>query len=352
MRKFLTLVLFSIIFLDINAREIEVSINSRTGVKLGGILSIPDVYNKNIMVILISHMIDGPRAREDLYKVMADSLLSNGIASFRYHNRIVSDSIENRFTYLNTSYIDSSEDCIDIFNQLQDMPQLTGYRIGFCGISECGMVACAAATKTDCDFCVSMATPTMDGFWQHCYSSFSQYIKLMLGNSRADAINMNFKLLELGACRTSPSEVKTFIKSLYDQKKIPEKEYIKTDSIIDDVIKNKSVKHEQDMDRYSLSQYADSIKCPVLYVAFKYDERLNALHELAWFEKIMFQHGKRDIRTAVVDCSHQMMTKEDFFFYDRDMHYGQNLEKKPNRAKLPDVISTLVGYLNDLYARK
>ena len=131
-----------------------------------------------------------------------------------------------------------------------------------------------------------------------------------------------------------------------------EKEYIKTDSIIDDVIKNKSVKHEQDMDRYSLSQYADGIKCPVLYVAFKYDERINAMLELAWFEKIMFQHGKRDIRTAVVDCSHQMMTKEDFFFYDRDMHYGHNLEKKPNQAKLPDVISTLVGYLNDLYVRK
>jgi hypothetical protein len=83
----------------------------------------------------------------------------------------------------------------------------------------------------------------------------------------------------------------------------------------------------------------------MLYVGCKYDEKLNAMHELAFFEKLMFKHNKTNFKTAVVDCNHMLMSKDEDAIYRTRLSEGKQVAK---RDKMPEMIFVVVKFLEEL----
>jgi len=344
-KLFLFAIAFQLFCIEgIHAKEIELSVKTRSGYNLAGTLVVPNQQSKKLLVIMLTPPNDGDRDQQGVDKAFADSLEANGIASFRYDNRVFSDSIKHEATLITTSYLDTAEDGIDMMNQLRAMPVLAGYRMGFYGISEGGGASMVAASKIDCSFCVPIAFPTADGSWFKFQQFTSPLWENTLDNSDALIMETGIRLIDLYAKRTSLEDFKAYYKNKYDSGKMSEKDYKGIDRGIE-AWKFNALKHEQDVINCTLDKFAETLNCPMLYVGCKYDEKLNAMHELAFFEKLMFKHNKTNFKTAVVDCNHMLMSKDEDIIYRTHLSEGEQVAK---RDKMPEMISVVVNFLKEL----
>ncbi len=321
----------------LQSKEIGMRIMIRTGLELSGKLILPDCQSSGILVVLLSPPYNLSDKDNTANLAIADSLARHGYATFLFDNRVYSDSLRHRFTHDNTTFEDIAEDGIDLKEQLQNMELLKGYQIGFIGFSEGGMAVSVAASKADCRFCAMFASPTKDGSWTKYAKSVEGYQTAMMGNSSPVMMNTSYKLIEAAKGDMPYVAAKAYMLQLYEKKAITEQEFGGADGLIKFVSRQNGTRHEQALLHYDLGSYAASINCPMLYVAFRQDEQMNAMRELAWFEKTMLKHGKLDFVTDVVDCTHQMTAKQ--------LHQNKN-SKVP--AKLSEVIALLLSFLNNI----
>lgn len=308
-KTILMTMLFQLLFIGIlPATETTVCVKTQSGYTLAGTLVTPDVQGSKQLVIMLTPPINVNRDYSGINKVLADSLKKNGIASFRFDNRVFTDSLYHYSTLEKSSFKDVAADALDVLKTLRSMPELSGYSMGFQGGSEGGIAALVAASNSDCDFCIAEATPTDDGFKLKYWQSISDYVNNFFGNSDVMLMTLNLMMLDTATGKIPLDRTRGYIKKLFDEGKLNSTQYNLLSEVLTSAIIQQNNKHQIDNLSYTFNDYAGKIKCPVFYVACRYDERIDGLKELAFFERIMFAHGNRNFNTAIIDSTHGFLS--------------------------------------------
>lgn len=292
----------------LSATETTVCVKTQSGFTLAGTLVTPDVPGSKQLVIMLTPPNNVNRDYSGINKVLADSLKENGISSFRFDNRVFTDSLSHSFTFDTSSFKDVAADALDVLKTLRSMPELSGYSMGFQGGSEGGMAALVAASNSDCDFCIAEVTPTDDGFKLKYWQSTSDYVNNFLGNSDVQLMTINLMILDTATGRIPLDRTRGYIKKLFEDGKLNSLQYDLLCEVLTSCINQQNTKHQVDNLSYTFNDYAENIKCPVFYLACRYDERIDGLKNLAFFERIMFSHGNRNFNTAIIDSTHGFMS--------------------------------------------
>lgn len=151
--------IFSFVVAQNNSTEKIISINIR-GVAIEGTL----LYSSNNQKLVIIIAGSGPTDRNgnsiagincNTYKMMADELAKNNIASFRYDKRAIAKSAMKNFKESDLTFDDYVNDAIAIFNYLKDS---SGFKkIYFAGHSEGSLIGMIASQKTKTKGFISIA---------------------------------------------------------------------------------------------------------------------------------------------------------------------------------------------------
>ena len=184
--------IFPLLFLHIHASEyrtetVYIPIKYEN-LKLSGVLSIPGSFTEGVpLIILVSS--SQPSNCGGWFKILADSLSSNGIATFRFNNRAFTDSLKadskdpDRFTIS-----DGAEDLGCIISALKSDPRFKKSRIGLLGHSEGGCItAVVASSNKEIDFLIVTSTPGTKGeyiSYNQIAANFDRALPIGGGNLR------------------------------------------------------------------------------------------------------------------------------------------------------------------------
>lgn len=141
------------------ATEKIVSIKSKEALIEGTLLS--NSNNQKILIIIAG---SGPTDRNgnstagvncNSYKMLADELANNNIASFRYDKRGIAKSAIKNFKEKDVTFDDYADDAVSIYNYLKDS---SGFKkIFFAGHSEGSLLGMLATEKTNPQGYISIA---------------------------------------------------------------------------------------------------------------------------------------------------------------------------------------------------
>lgn len=163
MKKIVALAIAALIFTTASAQdsaaEKTLSITIK-GVTIEGSL-LSKSHNQKLVIIVAG---SGPTDRNgnnimgvncNAYKMLADELAKNNIASFRYDKRAIAKSTVKNFNEKNLLFDDYVNDAIAIYNYLKDSSGFT--KIYFAGHSEGSLIAMIASQKTNVHGYISIA---------------------------------------------------------------------------------------------------------------------------------------------------------------------------------------------------
>ncbi len=147
---------------NFSVNEITI-LNKADNISLAGILTLPDGEGPFPGVVLVPGT--GPIDRDEtfeghkFFKVLAEYLATNGIASYRYDKRGVGGSTGD---FSSVTIRDLSSDALAALKFIKDHPRIN--RAGFIGHSEGTKVTSMAIVNNDyCDFLVLMAPYALPG---------------------------------------------------------------------------------------------------------------------------------------------------------------------------------------------
>ena len=156
---FIAAFIFSFVAAQNNSTEKIISINIR-GVAIEGTL-LSNSGNQKVVIIVAG---SGPTDRNgnntagincNTYKMMADELAKNNIASFRFDKRAIAKSAYKNFNEGDLTFDDYVKDAIAINNYLKD--SLGFKKIYFAGHSEGSLIGMIASEKTNASGYISIA---------------------------------------------------------------------------------------------------------------------------------------------------------------------------------------------------
>ena len=136
--------------------------NAKAGATLAGTLTIPKGGAKSVIIMVTG---SGPENRDEEvayhkpFAVIADRLARAGIATLRYDDRGVGQSVGGEVKH--TTSEDVAEDATAGFEWLREQKRFK--KIGLLGHSEGGLVAFMLAAQKKVDFIVSLAGPAVKG---------------------------------------------------------------------------------------------------------------------------------------------------------------------------------------------
>lgn len=132
-------------------------------INLYGTLTLPKATNKVPLAIIIAGSgptdrdCNNPMGKSDAYKMIAEGLMANGIATLRYDKRMVGKSIDIIMPEEQMNFDLGVEDAISWINKYQDDARFSD--ISILGHSEGSLVGILAAQKTPIAKFVSLAGP-------------------------------------------------------------------------------------------------------------------------------------------------------------------------------------------------
>jgi uncharacterized protein len=134
-------------------------------VLLAGTLSLPGAHGRHPAAVLVAG--SGARNRDEEvfgfrpFRLLADHLASEGIATLRYDGRGIGGSSGNP---AEATIEDLADDVLAAVDLLRGRPEIDAGRIGVCGHSEGGLIAVSAASRAQSlSFLVLMASPGVSG---------------------------------------------------------------------------------------------------------------------------------------------------------------------------------------------
>lgn len=136
--------------------------NAKAGATLAGTLTVPKGGAKCVIIMVTG---SGPENRDEEvayhkpFAVIADRLARAGIATLRYDDRGVGNSVGGETKY--TTSLDVAEDATEGIEWLRAQKRFK--KVGLLGHSEGGMVAFMLAAQKKVDFIVSLAGPAVKG---------------------------------------------------------------------------------------------------------------------------------------------------------------------------------------------
>ena len=136
--------------------------NAKAGATLAGTLTVPKGGAKRVMIMVTG---SGPENRDEEvayhkpFAVIADRLARAGIATLRYDDRGVGNSVGGETKH--TTSLDVAEDAIAGIEWLRAQKRFK--KVGLLGHSEGGLIAFMLAAQKKVDFIVSLAGPAVRG---------------------------------------------------------------------------------------------------------------------------------------------------------------------------------------------
>lgn len=137
-------------------------VNAKAGATLAGTLTVPKGGAKRVMIMVTG---SGPENRDEEvayhkpFAVIADRLARAGIATLRYDDRGVGNSVGGETKH--TTSLDVAEDAIAGIEWLRAQKRFK--KVGLLGHSEGGLIAFMLAAQKKVDFIVSLAGPAVRG---------------------------------------------------------------------------------------------------------------------------------------------------------------------------------------------
>ena len=137
-------------------------VNAKAGATLAGTLTVPKGGAKRVMIMVTG---SGPENRDEEvayhkpFAVIADRLARAGIATLRYDDRGVGNSVGGETKH--TTSEDVAEDAIAGIEWLRAQKRFK--KVGLLGHSEGGLIAFMLAAQKKVDFIVSLAGPAVRG---------------------------------------------------------------------------------------------------------------------------------------------------------------------------------------------
>lgn len=160
--KVLVYLLVTCPFLSLHAKDIEVAFyNKKAGIKLSGTLCVPDTLKTYPVAVLITGA--GQQDRDEtvgdykLFKIIADHLCAQGIATLRFDDRGAgkSEGLHDKSTTL-----DFADDVLSAIEYLKQTGLIDTTKIGLIGHSEGGLIAPVCYTKNNSiKYIISLAGP-------------------------------------------------------------------------------------------------------------------------------------------------------------------------------------------------
>jgi len=215
----------NVIFNEERFNKIDIkAYNESEKIHLFGTLLMPKIaFDKVVMIVPGS----GEDSRENHFK-LAEELLLNNIAVFRYDDRGVFES-EGEFNETNNSINEFRKDMVALFKILKQIESLKNKKIGLIGHSMGGMITIDAVFKNEIqpDFLIQWATPVQ---------SFGEMFKYQLKNGlsglpeqfKYDNLEDAYKIMDIlnkALSTTNDStSLKQDIKLLKEARKIAKKQ--------------------------------------------------------------------------------------------------------------------------------
>ena len=137
-------------------------VNAKAGATLAGTLTVPKGGAKRVMIMVTG---SGPENRDEEvayhkpFAVIADRLARAGIATLRYDDRGVGNSVGGETKH--TTSLDVAEDAIAGIEWLRAQKRFK--KVGLLGHSEGGLISFMLAAQKKVDFVVSLAGPAVRG---------------------------------------------------------------------------------------------------------------------------------------------------------------------------------------------
>ena len=137
-------------------------VNAKAGATLAGTLTVPKGGAKRVMIMVTG---SGPENRDEEvayhkpFAVIADRLARAGIATLRYDDRGVGNSVGGETKH--TTSLDVAEDATAGIEWLRAQKRFK--KVGLLGHSEGGLIAFMLAAQKKVDFVVSLAGPAVRG---------------------------------------------------------------------------------------------------------------------------------------------------------------------------------------------
>lgn len=305
--------------------------------KLSGVLNIPDNFTKGDPLIILVHP---PQPfdcnKEGLFKLLADSLSSNGIATFRCNNRAFTDSLKadskdsDRFTIW-----DGVEDLNCIIATLKSDPRFKESKIGVLGHSEGGCItAVAASSNKSIDFLIVTSTPGVKG-------EYISYNQIAAGFDRAFPIPGSlrnlfqriFFYLPYNVSRAKDideaklnayNDIVDFIdNSEEDKKKLLGG--MSVDEFAEGLVDKHITPRAFESIRFNPADYYTSISCPVLAIYGTEDGAIDYQTQMYALERLFFLSDKKNYRMiSIENADHVFMD----YIYPSGTKSRRDMEKE------------------------
>lgn len=288
----------------------EVSFENPSGLKLHGLLSIPDNFRiKNKLIVLVSPPLKFDREYTGLFSFISDSLCKRGFVTFSFDNRSFTfDNIKDG----DCSMFDQADDVHAAIKFLKKDTRFKSTSIGLLGHSEGGAaVAIEASKNKDIDFVILLSTMGIAGK-ELSINQISSNLKYLSEKKDSGVLDLFKKDIENKIdIITSGIEMDSMSVAM---KKLTEHLF----TAHPEIFGNTDVKtiHAKDslfwLSRHRLaytnfdpSAYYDAIKCPVLLIYGNKDERVSYKQNMQNIENI-FQSVKKTNYKAIVlkDVNH------------------------------------------------
>ena len=321
--------IFLLLFLRVHAGEyrtetVYIPIKYEN-LRLLGVLNIPDsfVVGKPL-IVLVSSPQPYNCNKDGLFKFLADSLSSNGIATFRFNNRAFTDSLKadskdpDRFTIS-----DGAEDLGCIISTLKSDPRFKKSRIGLLGQSEGGCItAVVASSNKEIDFLIVTSTIGTKGeylSYNQVAASFDRAFPILmtLGNFRNLLQRSSFyipynisRAKDIDEAKSEAyKDIVDFIDSCTEEDK---KQFLGKDSSHEWAQKSVELlitPRAFELIRFNPEDYYTKISCPVLAVYGTEDEKFDYQTQMYALERLFFLSNKMNYQMLWIENA-------DHFFRD------------------------------------
>lgn len=275
---------------------------------LGGVLTIPAnfVEAKTPLVVFVAPPQSHNRDYGGSFKALSDSLAQNGIATYRYDNRNFSDSIPKVRNEDRLSVFDIANDAHDAIVALQKAPRFSDSPIGLLGHSEGGnAVAIEASKNPDIRYVVVLSTIGISGAEQAYIQMTSQsdaFSEMLSRKDRNTMRALQYYLIKI-IHSNKDNEITQSLIARYliemSEKLDPSKSATidPTELLLSAYMQPRMLEYI----RYNPELYYPKIKCPILAVSGKRDEKVVCKINLDGLERIFIENEKEDYSIVAID---------------------------------------------------
>lgn len=273
----------------------------------------PERNDMNILVIQVNHRMLRSEVNGDKY--LLERLLSAGISYCLFDNRPLHSEDSTSMPTL----FDMADEAVAVYNELRENALLNKYKIGFVGSSESGASALISAAKVKKpDFLIQLVTnvnPQDKKDLQILTYTQQLWIRYFIsdngfGMQFHDASALHQVILD-DIKHSRIGDVNEYLKQLYmgHKGKIANNKDEGMFTYLLASFLNRYVNTDGNASRlwWNAEPYYKLVKCPILFLSAKDDDKVLCAPNIVAFEKMMHENQNSNYTTVIVDATHNLL---------------------------------------------